>query len=143
MKHVNTLPNKLRCKVSYSGKPMQGLMIIAIFSVKRKNAYSIVFGPTNSSGMAEVTKEFILGDAQEQLEFAMMDYEPLEGSFTGEIAVSIMHANEIKNALKAYTSYHEFYSYPANYEYNLQLSLKLLEKINPANLLIDTYFIYE
>ena len=143
MIYTNMIPSKLCCKVTYSGKPIKGLMLISLFGVKRKNAYSIVFGPTNSTGMTEITKQLILDDAKEQLECAMMDYEPLEGSFTGEITVSIMHANEIKNALQAYETYHEYYSYPANYDNILRSCLKLLQNINPNNLLLTTYLINE
>ena len=113
-------------------------MLVGILGVERKNAYSIVFGPTNNFGVAEITKDCILSDANKQLEFAMMDYEPLEGCFTGEIRVSCMNADEIKTALESYSRFYKYYSYPVNYEINLKLSLESITKIDDRKLKIDT-----
>lgn len=137
----NNLPSKISCVVTRSGEPVEGLMLVAIFEVERKNAYSIVFGPTNSFGVAEITKDCILSDANKQLEFSMMDYAPLEECFTGGISVSFMNANEIKTALEAYSRFCKYYSYPANYEKNLKLSLEAVIKIEDVKIQIDTQFV--
>lgn len=141
MTNKNKLPSKISCLITCSGEPAEGLMLVAILGVEKKNAYSIVFGPTNNIGVAEITKDCILSDANKQLEFAMMDYEPLERCFTGEISVSFMNANEIKTALEAYSRFYKYYSYSANYEKNLKLSLESITKIDDRKKEIDTQFV--
>lgn len=141
MINKNKLPSKISCIATCSGEPAEGLILVAILGVERKNAYSIVFGPTNNIGLAEITKDCILCDANKQLEFSMMDYEPLEGCFTGKISVSFMNANEIKSALDAYSCFYKYYPYPVNYEKNLKLSMDSIIKIDNRKIEIDIQLI--
>ncbi len=115
-------------------------MLVANLGTEKKNSYSIVFGPTNNMGVAEITDDSILNDANKQFEFAIMDYEPLEEFFTGEISISFMDISEIRTALQAYSRFCKYYSYPENYKKNLTISLEAISRLDTRKIEIDIRF---
>jgi len=53
------LPKTIQCNVCLNGMPFQGGLLIATFSTKAKNSYSIIFGPIDISGGAGGVEEVV------------------------------------------------------------------------------------
>ena len=112
---VKEIPKKLTCKAILSSEPISGVLLLAKFSVCKKNPYCFIFGPTNQYGDASITREEIIGQAKSQLELSLMDFVPLNEGFSGAISVKAMGITEIQAAIKAYEVFHECANYPMRY----------------------------
>jgi hypothetical protein len=117
------LPNKLHCRATLYGQAVQGVLLISTFSTVAKNPYHFVFGPTDASGMAHIDKFTILRQAEAELNLAMMDFQPLEAVFSGQITTRAMGADDIGRALEAHALFADVFCYPDQYEAMLKTAL--------------------
>jgi hypothetical protein len=118
------LPEELRCRASIRGEPLAGIPLFATFGVVAKNSYSFIFGPTDFRGIAALAKADILSLAQEQADFALMDYHPLEFAFSGGISLRAVSHENARRALEAFSRFQAFVGYPKGYEEMLQSAIR-------------------
>jgi len=123
----SNIPDKVVCVIEESGKPLEGLLIIADFNTIKKNNYSILIGPTNKNGTAMKTKKEILASAKEEKNLFFMDYVELENNFSGTIDFTILRKASLLNLLKAYKAFNKYVSYPKDLD---KIVSKTIENIS-------------
>jgi hypothetical protein len=121
---MRPLPDELRCKATVGGDAFPGILLIAKFGVTAKNSYAFIFGPTDSAGVALLSKADVISQANEQLNLALMDYQPLERVFSGDIGVTPVSHEDARAALSAYALFRGNYQYPEDHEEILKAALK-------------------
>lgn len=128
MKHkYSKIPNRLICQAVTESEPIAGLMLRIGFGVWEKNSYSFIFGPTNHDGCAVLSHDEIVKQTDAIRAFSLMDYQPLEKVFSGDISLKVVGVEEIEAAIRGYDKYHKFTEYPQNYRDSLEKAL-----LNPA-----------
>lgn len=135
---MKNIPVQIDCVVQQGVNPVQGLMLRAEFKTTRKNPYSIVFGPTNQEGCACLDHATIIQRADSQLNLALMDFDPLDKSFSGVLQLAVMQESDVQNALGAYELYKGVVSFPNNYENNLKSALIVLRGVDVRELTISS-----
>ena len=93
---MKEIPKRLICQATRDGIPIPDVMVRIGFGVLRKNAYAFIFGPTNHDGCVVITREEVLRRADEELNMAIMDFDPLPGAFSGDISLKVDNDPTIK-----------------------------------------------
>jgi hypothetical protein len=130
----NKLPKRIDCTLAYEKKPVADLMLLAEFTTVRKNSYAIVSGPSDQQGKVTITYEEIKRQADSQLELALMDFDPIDKAFSGEISVKVMSYDDIQDAISAYDLFKSVGWYPANYHEHLEKASQILQEIDAASI---------
>lgn len=120
---MRILPEKLDCVVVTDGNPVVGLMLRAELRTTRKNPYTIIFGPTNRDGCARLDRATIIRQANNQLNLALMDFDPLEKTFSGVVRVTVMQEGDVQNALQEYELFKGAANFTDHYEDDLKAAL--------------------
>jgi len=120
---MTDIPEILNCRAYLNGSPVSGLMLQVNIGMSRKNSYSFIFGPTDSKGYAALERSRILKEAKAQLEVSLMDFDPIEEGFNGEIKVIAMSKNDIRRALNAFQLYDSVIEYSKYYKQNLEKAM--------------------
>ncbi len=123
------IPRMIRCKATVGGQPVAGLVMRVVLRTDFKNDYDIVFGPTCDDGTALLSSERIQDEAKKQMNEAIMDYGPLENTFTGAVQVGVLSRERLDDALAAVKVY-GVWRYPAGYRRMLKYAHKLLESVS-------------
>ncbi len=131
-----TLPERLDCTVTHAGIPVAGVMLSAEFSTRRKNPYVVVLGPTNQLGHTSIDRAEILSHAQNQLNLALMDYDPLESTFAGTISLKVMSIDDLRRALEAYDLFKRVAAYPLQYKDNIENAMQVVARTDFSTLSI-------
>jgi hypothetical protein len=118
------IPCKVQFVASHMGQPIQGVLLLAAFGVRARNTYRVVIGPTDENGVATVTRDEICHEAKALMQMAMMDYEPLEQTFSGQIGIEVMCRDHIERALEAFSIYKTHCQFPIGYEGKLLNALR-------------------
>jgi hypothetical protein len=134
------LPERIDCTLALEKRPVTGLMLLAEFTTVRKNSYGIVFGPSDQEGQASLTYEELKRRADSQLELGLMDFDPIDKAFSGEISVKVMNYDDIQKAIIAYDLFESVGCFPANYRENLERSLQILQQIDATAVKIEIVF---
>jgi hypothetical protein len=120
---LHNLPDHLTTIVLADGKPLPGLLILVSLEMNRKNAFNMVFGPSNKEGKIEVSKKDLEREAARNQKMFPMDYDDLS-AFKDEIHVSAMSLNQVESSLAAYKLYHGCGEYPSGYGEKLATARK-------------------
>lgn len=120
---MNQIPERLILQATLNGDPVEGVMLRAGFGVTSKNSYSFYFGPTNHDGCAVLTRDEIIEQATNEMKFALMDYNPIEGVFDGNICYKALNLDDIERAISAYDRFHEYTPYPHGYREKMEQAL--------------------
>ena len=134
----NSLPAKIECQVLLKGEPFQGALLVAVFSTKTKNPYSILIGPTNAEGSSIITRPAILEQAARHMDVALMDYDPIEGVFAGTIRIAVMDHADIEKALKAYQIFKRATRFPFDYESTLTAARERIKDFRASDFTVRT-----
>jgi hypothetical protein len=134
------LPQKLRVHISTDGEPVPGMLALATIETNFKSPFTVVIGPTDAGGNADVSREEMLEQAESDRQLFVMDYGDPELSATGRIAIRLMLLPEIERALQAYELFHGHVRYPEGYKDNLDRAAGLLEQLNdrPLSLSVES-----
>ena len=124
------IPEILICEAYLNDAPVSGVMLQANFGMTRKNSYSFIFGPADSKGHTELDRSKVLSEAKAQLELAIIDFDPIEEGFNGNISVDAMSENDLRRALDAFQLFKSVVEYPEKCKENLE---KALEYSNSRN----------
>jgi hypothetical protein len=128
------LPDKVDCVVAADGSPVMGLMLQAEFKTSRKNAYTLVFGPTNRDGHALLDHAAITQQADSQLNLALMDFDPLDKAFSGVVRITVMQEADVQNALRAYELFKGVANFADHYQDDLKSALTILRQTGTRRL---------
>jgi replication-associated recombination protein RarA len=109
-------------------------MLLTEFLTTEKNAYTLIWGPTGCEGKATLNRSTIQQEATLQRNTALMDFEPLENTFSGVLKIRIMNKTDLENALYAYKLFRKVVCFHQNYQLNLETALLLVSKIDSNSL---------
>lgn len=129
---ASVVPEVIECQVLREGKPVQGLMLHVQLKMTRKNPYTLALGPTNEEGRALLLRTEIEQEAAAELDFALMDFVPLDKAFSGTVEVSLMREEQLDAALRAYGMFHEFTEYPPDYQANMVRAKEIIRALGPG-----------
>jgi len=133
----NKLPNRVDCQIVYKKNPIADLMLLIELKTVRKNAYNIIAGPSDQEGVVVITYDEIMKQAGKQLELALMDFDPIEKAFTGDISVKVMSYEDLKNAIGAYELFKSVGWYPEYYRDHLEKAMQIVKRIDITAIEID------
>ena len=102
---LKSIPEAIEILALHEHKPVVDLLVMLRLSTNHKNNYSLILAPTDSSGRSSISKEDLINDAIKTADLALMDYVPLEESYTGEIQAKVMTKTDVEHAIKAYEIY--------------------------------------
>lgn len=131
------LPEQLSIRVLGDGRPLQGMFAVVEVDMRVKNNFYFLFGPSDSEGRIQVSREQLLQEEKKALSFALMDYRGLEGWATGRVFVRTLNRDGIDAALKAYDKFSPSYRYPDDYRTNLEATSRLLAEDPPRLLRVE------
>ena len=99
--------------------PREGLAVSLRFGMARKNDYfyTALLGP---EGLAEVSGEELLRHFDQTFAFFIMDYLNPRGAFTGRVTASVPSTRELRDGIKGFEMYRDYFSFPEGYEKNLK-----------------------
>lgn len=120
----------LSITVRHEGRPVAGLLVNVEVKVSRKNHYRVLAGPTNEDGHALLAASDILSSAKADVDFAPMDYDPIEAVFTGEFSGDVMTEERIAKALHAYDEFKDVYAYAPGYAARLQFAVARISHLS-------------
>jgi len=123
------LPQTIDCWVTDRQRPVAGVMLRAEFTTLRKNSYVIVFGPTDTGGHAVLDRPTTLRQAASQMALALMDFDPLEEVFAGDVDVTIMRDSDVEGALRAHDLFGAVAQFSSHYAEDLKASLVSLRRV--------------
>lgn len=135
------LPDKIVAQVTCEEIPIEGLLLRVALSMEFKNSYTIIFGPTNKIGIAEVSKQIINEEIVKENSLSSQNHVAFPDYFTKKIYVHIMPTNELKMAIEGYEFYKDFIHFPANYKQNLEDSIKTMECLGNKTLELKSWAI--
>ena len=72
--------------------------------------------------------------ADSQLNLALMDFDPLDKSFTGVVLITVMQEVDVRNALRAYELFKGVASYADHYQDNLESAVEILRRTDTRKL---------
>lgn len=121
---MTELPQRIICQATLDGKPVKGVWVNIGFGVTEKNSYHFVLGPTNHDGCTVITKDQILKEAAQTSSLGLMDFEPLEGAFDGNIIIKPMTRKDIQGAIQAHDLFTSVVAYRKGYRKDLEEALK-------------------
>ncbi len=130
---VPKIPDSLTTIVLADGKPLPGLLILVSLEMTRKNAFNMVFGPSDKEGKVEVSKTEIENEVTRTLDLFPMDYEGLS-SFKGKLIVGAMGLEQVESALGAYQLHCKSAAYPSGYGEKLATARAILERLEAKRL---------
>jgi hypothetical protein len=133
--HVK-LPTWIKVVCRADGTPLTGGMAQVTIRVRRKNDFTVPFGPTDDSGTALITLPEIEEWAEMERNAFPMDFTGL-GDFTGELVATVKSRESLMGALGAYDMFHGSLRYPRGYADKLREAKRVLDQIAPATLTVD------
>ncbi|MCL5280089.1 MAG: hypothetical protein M1376_09300 [Planctomycetes bacterium] len=129
---ASVIPEVIECQVLHEGEPVPGLMLLVQLKTTRKNPYTLTLGPTNEEGRALLLRTEIEQKAAAKLDFALMDFVPLDEAFSGTVEVSLMREKQLDAALRAYGMFHEFTEYPPDYQATMMRAKEIIRALGPG-----------
>lgn len=130
------LPTWIKAACRADGKPLEGAMLQVTIKVRRKNDFTVPFGPTDESGGALIHLRAIQDWAEIERALFPMDFTGL-GDATGEFAIAAMNRESVRGALAAYEMFHQGVRYPSGYSEDLRDAQRALNRIAPATLSVE------
>jgi hypothetical protein len=127
------VPEHFTAIVLADGKPLQGLLIMLSLEMARKNAFNMVFGPSNEKGKVEVSKKDIEREVARTQKMFPMDYDDLS-SFKEEVHISAMSLDQVESSLAAYDLYRDCGEYPTGYREKLVAARATLDGLGAKRL---------
>lgn len=126
------VPDLIELRVVAAGRPVPDAWIELTFPMPRKNAFHSCHGPSDVEGRIVVVREQVVRWARLQREFAIMDYEDLEGSWHGTFRARVMNGADLERAAAAARRFGEFVSYPEGYVANLEAARRSWNATSPS-----------
>jgi hypothetical protein len=98
------LPEKLRVRAISDSTPLSGAWILLTLPVILKNDFQMPFGPTDETGVLEISAAEIEREVSATKNFFLMDYTGLV-HWTGEIRISVMNREAVELLMDAYQTF--------------------------------------
>lgn len=128
------LPQRIVCYVTCEKASVPGILVLIVMKTRSKNSNSFVVGPSGEDGIVTLEKSEIQGQAEAQLELALMDYHPIKEVFSGEVVAEVMVEVRIKKALSTYREYGELIDYPLGYRNMLESALEVIREMDVSKI---------
>lgn len=100
------------------------MLVLLRFLAARKSPFDFVFGPSDTAGKIEISRDQILLEARKTIDLFPMDYWNIEIDWTGVLRVTPMNRESIARALSAVRLYRSH-----DYRPGYQRSLKAADAI--------------
>lgn len=113
------------------GKPIKGILVTLSFVMSRKNHHGFIFGPSDDSGVIEVSGEEIRREARKEMEIFLMDYADIDTYWTGVLRATPVNRESLKRALAAYRQFRHC-EFPPGYEGMLLAADGILSRMPTA-----------
>jgi len=127
------IPAKIRLAIAAGERHIPGIFVMLRFVMARKNHFDLLFGPKDSRGEIEITREQVLEEAHKSMELFLMDYADIDNFWTGRLEVTPLNRDAVERALSAYRLFRN-YKYAPEYEENLRAADAVLAQLRDAEL---------
>lgn len=111
------------------GAPLRDAFLSLMAKTNYKNSFWFLFGPTDGDGQIEIRWSEVERRAEETARFAIMDYGQFRNSFTGELVFHLADEDRLARAKRGFREYQRYFSYPSDYEKQLDRSIGAVRRI--------------
>lgn len=125
------LPERIDVRVIADGRPVAGMFVCVTVRTTRKNDFGLGFGPTNKEGELVIWRHDLIREAEKERRLFIMDYGHPEYDFAGEVVVTPLNREALRQAITAYDTYHEVTPYPPLYAQQMEEARTNLEQWKP------------
>jgi hypothetical protein len=126
-------PNRIQLRVLADGKPLSGLLCMVISGSDYKSSFSLVAGPSDESGLLQITKDAIAASAAEKSKLGPNGVGS-ELDSTPKFTIFPMDLARLKSAKMATKTIGHSYHFPAGYEQSIDKAIAVLSH-HPASTL--------
>lgn len=102
--------------------------------MRHKNPFVLLYGPADSEGRLAVTRDELIGQAEEEIRLAPMDFYHPREDFNGSLSVEVLDQRRVQAALRAYETWSSVSQYPPGYRRALEKVLQRLTELDGAEL---------